>query len=58
MFAKEFAKKASKEITSASYNRKSDDGKKDALDGVRKSVVDDIKRKFRKQIKVLQKSKK
>lgn len=58
MFAKEFAKKASKEITSASYNRKSDDGKKDALDGVRKSVVDDIKRKFRKQIKFLQKSKK
>lgn len=58
MFATEFAKKASKEISRPSYRRKSDEDKKDALDDVRKSVVSDIKRKYRNQLKVLKKTKK
>lgn len=58
MFATEFAKKASKEIARPSYRRKSDEDKKDALDDVRKSVVSDIKRKYRNQLKVLKKTKK
>lgn len=58
MFATEFAKKASEEIARPSYRRKSDEDKKDALDDVRKSVVSDIKRKYRNQLKVLKKTKK
>lgn len=57
MFAREYAKKASRLIKMSSYKNKSDEGKKEALDKIRREVVEDIKYKYRKEIKRLKKSK-
>jgi hypothetical protein len=51
VFAREFSKKAGNLVKTASYSRKTDEGKKDAIDEIRKSVISNIKRKYRKEIK-------
>lgn len=51
IFAIEFAKKAGQLVRTSSYSGKSDENKKEALNKVRRDVIDDIKRKYRKEIK-------
>ena len=55
MFAQEYSKKVNDLIKRPSYKAKTDEGKKDAINDVRKDIVKKIKSKYSKELKVLQK---
>ena len=51
IFAKEYYEKASRLIRKPSYIKKTDEGKKEALNDVKSDIVKNLKRKYRKEIK-------
>lgn len=55
MFAQEYSQKVGDLIKTSSYKSKTDEGKKDAINDVRRAIVKKIKSKYSKELKVLQK---
>lgn len=55
MFAQEYSQKVDDLIKTSSYKSKTDEGKKDAINDVRRAIVKKIKSKYSKELKELQK---